>query len=78
MQPESFFSAAHDVFSETNELLSGDLLLADNSLEETANENLSVRYRKLALLFAFGGSLGKNPERAVSLFKKSEIGRAHV
>lgn len=54
MQPESFFSAAHDVFSETNELLSGDLLLADNSLEETANENLSVRYRKLALLFAFG------------------------
>lgn len=71
MQPESFFSAAHDVFSETNVLLSGDLLLADNSLEETANENLSVRYRKLALLFAFGGSLGKNPERAVSLFKKS-------
>lgn len=71
MQLQSFFSSAHDVYSESNELLSGDLLLADTSLEEAAIDNPAVRFRKLALMFAFGGTLGKNPERAASLFKKS-------
>lgn len=72
MDTTSFFAVSpHDVYSETEELLTGDLFLADNSLEDAANENLPIRLRKLGLLFAFGGALGKNPERAASLFKKS-------
>lgn len=57
--------------ADLTELLSGGLLLAGDSLESAASDELPERLRKLALLYAYGGVLGKNPERAASLLKKS-------
>ncbi len=46
-------------------------MLAASDLEDTAKQSHPVKLRKLALLYAIGGTLRKNPSRAFSLFKRA-------